>query len=81
MYVTVPSDADATRMAELLLSKELVACVNIIPQIKSIYKWEGKVESSQEVMMMIKVSRKHTKYSQFFSVFERHLSTFSVCIN
>ncbi len=39
-----------------LVNSRLVACVNIIPSIVSVYEWNDKVEEASEVMMMIKVS-------------------------
>jgi hypothetical protein len=56
MYVTASSEEEAMKISNSLVSKNLAACVNIIPQIKSVYMWEGKLESSSEVLMMIKVS-------------------------
>lgn len=56
MYVTTSSMEEANHIAEGLILKDLAACVNMIPQVKSMYKWEGAVETSQEVLLMIKVS-------------------------
>ena len=56
MYVTASSMDEANDIAEGLIMKDLAACVNIIPQVKSVYKWEGAVESSDEILLMIKVS-------------------------
>jgi uncharacterized protein involved in tolerance to divalent cations len=55
MFVTAPSAEEAQRIAQSLLERRLVACVNMLPQVQSMYVWEGKVETSQEVLMMIKV--------------------------
>ena len=49
-----PGEAIARRAAESLVRESLAACVNIIPGIKSIYQWEGKLEQSTEVMAFIK---------------------------
>jgi len=56
MYVTASSMEEAKRITSSLISLKLAACVNLIPSITSLYEWEGNVEESQEVLMMIKVS-------------------------
>lgn len=53
-YVTAPSEVTAKTIAHGLVNNKLAACVNIIPKIVSIYKWEGKVHEDAEVLMMIK---------------------------
>ncbi|GAB0095147.1 cuta [Sergentomyia squamirostris] len=53
-FVTTPDVAAAKKIAHLLLEKKLAACINIVPQIISIYDWEGKINEDPEVLMMIK---------------------------
>jgi periplasmic divalent cation tolerance protein len=53
---TAGSEDEARRIAQHLVEKHLAACVNIIPRIESIYRWQGKVESSQEWLLLIKTS-------------------------
>lgn len=53
---TASSAAEAKTIASNLVERKLAACVNIIPTITSIYEWEGKLEESSEVQMIIKVS-------------------------
>lgn len=60
MYVTASSEEEALRISGSLVTKNLAACVNIIPQIKSVYMWEGKMETSPEVLMMIKVNNRNS---------------------
>jgi len=52
--VTVPSEEIAQGLAEKLLDSRLAACVNILPQITSVYTWEGKRERSSELLLLIK---------------------------
>ena len=53
---TVPDRDTATRIAEALVTEQLAACVNIIPAIQSIYRWEGAIEHDEELLLLIKTS-------------------------
>jgi len=44
----------ARRIAEVLVSEHLAACVNLLPAVESIYRWEGKIEQANEVLLLIK---------------------------
>src|SRR5579863_4097872 len=50
------SEDEARKIARHLVEHQLAACVNIVPQIESIYRWQGKVESSQEWLLLIKTT-------------------------
>lgn len=56
VYVTTPDTDAAKQIACLLVEKNLAACVNIIPQVLSIYKWEGKMNEDNESLLMIKTT-------------------------
>lgn len=53
-FVTCPNEKVAKEIARAVVEKRLAACVNLIPQITSIYEWKGKIEEDSEVLMMIK---------------------------
>jgi periplasmic divalent cation tolerance protein len=53
VYVTAPED-EATDLAKTLVEERLVACVNIVPGLRSIYWWRGKVEDEAEVLCIMK---------------------------
>ncbi|XP_060093628.1 protein CutA [Heteronotia binoei] len=53
-FVSCPSRQVATELARALVEKRLAACVNIVPQITSIYAWKGQIEEDSEVLLMIK---------------------------
>ena len=53
---TAGSEEEAQKIARHLVEQRLAACVNIIPRIESIYRWQGKVESSQERLLLIKTT-------------------------
>ena len=56
VFVTAPNREEASRIAEILVSERLAACVNIVTTIESIYRWEGKVVKENEVLMIIKTT-------------------------
>lgn len=54
---TCPDDRCARELAQTLLNEKLAACVNLIPQVTSLYYWQGQLEESQEVQLVIKSRR------------------------
>eukprot|EP01126_Amoeba_proteus_P039378 TRINITY_DN4148_c0_g1_i11.p1 TRINITY_DN4148_c0_g1~~TRINITY_DN4148_c0_g1_i11.p1 ORF type:complete len:110 (+),score=21.54 TRINITY_DN4148_c0_g1_i11:222-551(+) len=54
VWITAPDDTVASALATVMLQKKLVACVNLIPKIQSMYWWEGQIETSSEVLLMCK---------------------------
>jgi len=54
---TAGSQEEAERIARALVERRLAACVNIVPQIKSIYRWQEKIETAQEWLLVIKTTR------------------------
>jgi periplasmic divalent cation tolerance protein len=53
---TAGSLDEAERIASALVEQHLAACVNLIPQIKSIYRWQGQMEEASEVLLIIKTT-------------------------
>jgi periplasmic divalent cation tolerance protein len=54
--VTTPPD-QARPIAEALVERELVACVNIVPLVQSVYRWQGAVEHDDEALLVVKTTR------------------------
>ena len=54
VFVTCPPGEEATRLARLLVSEKLAACVNVVGPIRSLYWWEGKVQDDAESLLVIK---------------------------
>ncbi|UCC73501.1 MAG: divalent-cation tolerance protein CutA [Gemmatimonadota bacterium] len=54
ILVTAPGGQFAGELARKLLGERLVACVNIVPGLRSLYWWEGEVQESDEVLMLLK---------------------------
>lgn len=57
VYVTAGSPEEGERLARALVEERLAACVNRIKAVQSIYRWEGKVEQSEEELLVVKTSR------------------------
>ena len=51
---TAGSEQEAHKIAHILVKRRLAACVNILPQIQSIYRWKGEIESAREWLLLIK---------------------------
>ena len=51
---TCGSVEEARKIAHALVEQKIAACVNIVPSVESVYRWEGKVESAQECLLIIK---------------------------
>lgn len=54
VLTTCPDGACAERIARALVAEGLAACVNILPAVRSIYKWKGKIEDAGEQLLAIK---------------------------
>jgi periplasmic divalent cation tolerance protein len=53
---TCPDAATAERIARELVATSLVACVNVVPGLLSIYRWNGVVQADEEVLMILKTT-------------------------
>ena len=56
VLVTVSSETEATAIARALVEERLAACVNILPPMSSIYRWEGRVEQATEHQLIVKTT-------------------------
>jgi periplasmic divalent cation tolerance protein len=57
VLTTAGSVAEAQKIAHKLVEHRLAACANILPQIQSVYRWEGKVESAEEYLLLVKSTK------------------------
>ena len=57
ILTTVSTVEEGQSIANILVEKELAACVNIIPKISSVYRWEGQIQSESEVLLLIKINK------------------------
>jgi periplasmic divalent cation tolerance protein len=57
VLTTVPMSVDAAAFARVLIEERLAACVNLLPPMESIYRWQGNIEQESERQIVIKTSR------------------------
>jgi periplasmic divalent cation tolerance protein len=54
VLITTASDEEAQKIGRLLVEEGFVACANIIPAVRSIFRWEGQVTEEQETLLILK---------------------------
>lgn len=58
VLTTLPDTRAAEALAERLIDEHLVACANVLPGVRSIYRWEGEVRRDDEVLVILKTTRR-----------------------
>lgn len=56
VYCSCPDAATGQRIADTLVGERLAACVNLLPGVTSVYRWQGKVEQASEVLLLVKTT-------------------------
>ena len=56
VLVTAPSETVAEEIARALVGERLIACANLLPGARSIYRWEGVVQEGREILMVMKTT-------------------------
>lgn len=56
VYATCPDAAGAERIGRQLVEEGCCACVNIIPGMRSVYRWQGRIETADEAVLIVKAS-------------------------
>src|SRR5512145_2464661 len=57
VFMTAPTGEEATRLADMLVGAHLAACVQILPEMESVYRWQGKIERQPEILLIVKTTR------------------------
>ena len=68
---TCPNNDVATNLAEAIVQQQLAACVNIIPNLQSVYQWQGKIENDSESLLILKSKQQKLQKLESF-VLEHH---------
>lgn len=61
IYTTWPDEDSARSTGKALIEQKLAACTNILPGMRSIYRWESTLEEAQEVVMLVKTTAQKTE--------------------
>jgi periplasmic divalent cation tolerance protein len=56
VLTTCGSVEEARKIAHALVERSLAACVNLVPQVESVYRWQGKIETAAEFLLLIKTT-------------------------
>jgi periplasmic divalent cation tolerance protein len=59
VLTTIGADADGAALARTLVDERLAACVNVLPPMTSVYRWEGKVQTDREQQLIVKTAARH----------------------
>lgn len=57
VLITAPNREEAIRLADMLVGAHLAACVQILPEMESVYRWKGKIEREPEILLLVKTTR------------------------
>ena len=54
VFITAPNKEEAARLADMLVERRLAGCVQILPAMESVYRWQGKIERQDEILLIAK---------------------------
>ena len=56
VFMTAANGEEAARLADMLVGAHLAACVQILPEMESVYRWQGKIERQSEILLLAKTT-------------------------
>lgn len=59
VLTTLPNSDAAVELARTLVGERLAACANILPAVRSVYRWQGKVQDENEILVLFKTRQEH----------------------
>lgn len=68
VFCSCPNEEKATSLARKIIGSQLAACVNLIPNLQSVYRWQDEIETAKEILMIIKTTHKHYKKLEEFLI-------------
>jgi periplasmic divalent cation tolerance protein len=57
VFMTAANREEAAQLAEMLLAERLAACVQVLPELESVYRWQGQIERQKEVLLIAKTTK------------------------
>lgn len=57
VFMTAANGEEAARLADMLVGAHLAACVQILPEMESVYRWQGKIERQPEILLLAKTTK------------------------
>ena len=57
VLITAPNREEAIRLADMIVGAHLAACVQILPEMESVYRWQGKIERQPEILLIAKTTQ------------------------
>ena len=66
VYITVKSKKEGLQIAKLAIEHNLAACGNLLPKMKSIFKWKNKLEVENEAVLILKTTNQNYKFLESF---------------
>ena len=57
VFIAAANSEEAARLADMLLERRLAGCVQILPEMESVYRWQGKIERQKEVLLIAKTTK------------------------
>ena len=70
VFITTPNREEAGLLAEMLVDARLAACVQILPEMESVYRWQGKIERQKEVLIIVKTA--HARFAELETLVRSH---------
>ena len=72
VFVTVSSEEEGMKIARALVARKLAACVNLVPGVRSVFRWKGEVKDEKELLLVVKT--RESKLAHLVQAVKEHHS-------